>query len=240
MVTMLSIVAPEAQAAATPQFAKGKQKWQGVTGLVLSVVGSIVATVVLIVVVVGALSESGELAALTAATAEASEEAEASPSDSATTMSTEKTTAPDTAEQGMTRQNPLPVGSTISTDDWIFTLNSVNLSATDLVMNENEFNDPAPEGMTYILLNVSLTYVGTDPNGGMPLPYVEYVTVDGKTISAFEALVVAPEQLSPLPLYDGATATGNIAVLAPIDTVGEGVLKISPEPVVDYAFFAVK
>ncbi|MBL5974811.1 MAG: hypothetical protein D3X82_13880 [Candidatus Leucobacter sulfamidivorax] len=131
------------------------------------------------------------------------------------------------AEEPGTRANPAPIGSTIEDGDWAVTVNSVNLNANDLIAAENQFNDAADEGYVYILVNITATYNGTNPDGELPWINVEYVTADGNTINGLEKLVVEPEAFDMAStLYQGASVTGNKAFHVPTATAGEGTLAV--------------
>ena len=126
-------------------------------------------------------------------------------------------------------------------EEWSVTLNSVDLDATDAVTAENPVNDQPGPDQTYALANVTITYKGDNPQGSMPMPLIEYVTPDGRSVTSFDTLVVAPDALDTLTsLYSGASVSGNEAFLIPAGTAGEGVLAIQPDLLSKKAFFAVR
>ena len=146
----------------------------------------------------------------------------------------------DDSTQG-TREAPFPVGSTLESEGWTLTVNSVNLDANAAVASENQFNEPAPAGQTYMLVNVTLTYTGDDPAGETPSPTLEYVTVDGNTVNSYDTLVVVPEELDTFStLYEGASVTGNVGFTVPADSAGQGVLAIDVTFLSDTVFVAVQ
>lgn len=207
---------------------KGKKKGLGLAGLIISVVGTVVGFIVFFAVVATAFDDAfsnGE----TSVSAPAEETAEVK--DAAD------------IEEG-TRENPYPLGSGISDDEWTVVVNSVNLSAGDAVAAANEFNDPAPEGKTYVLVNATVTYTGTSAEGDMPSPTIEYVSVDGNTFASYDddvMMEVAPESLDTLTtLYEGASETGNILLAVPAESAGEGVLAVTPSIFGDKVFVAVQ
>lgn len=145
-----------------------------------------------------------------------------------------------TPEAG-TRENPYPIGSTITQGDWAVTVNGVTLDATEAVANENPFNEVAPEGSAYILVSLTATYNGTDGDGEAPWVSVEYVTAGGNTVNSFDNMAVAPEAFDLMStLYSGASATGNFVLAAPVDGLTEGVLAITPGMIGDKVFVAVQ
>lgn len=144
-------------------------------------------------------------------------------------------------EKTGTRDNPHPIGTTISDGDWDLTVNSVDLDATEAVTADNMFNDAPEEGEVYALINITMTYNGDDPDGEMPMQIVEYVTADGNTIDSYSKMVVAPDSFDTMTtLYNGASATGNIAFPIPAATAADGTFAIKAHMLGDKAFFAVQ
>lgn len=78
----------------------------------------------------------------------------------------------------------------------------------------------------------------------MPWSTIEYVTVDGNTMSSTDddaLMVMAPDELDTLTtLYEGASVTGNELLAVPADTASEGVLAVSPSAFGDKVFVAVQ
>ncbi|MBC9927964.1 MULTISPECIES: hypothetical protein [unclassified Leucobacter] len=144
---------------------------------------------------------------------------------------------PPASEKG-TRENPLPLGAIISSDDWDVVVNSVNLSANDAVASANPYNEAAPEGQQYALVNVSVTYKGADT--GMPaFVQIDYVTATGEVISTWDSFAIAPEPtFGAGELYAGGQATGNLAFLIP--SSADGILRITPGIFADDVFVATK
>lgn len=213
-------------------FMKGKGKALGITGLILSVVGTIVAGIVFLTVVGSAFDEafSGGDVTVTSPETEDGEESEEGSADEGSSESGELST----------RENPFPIGTTVEQGDWTFTLNRVDLDATQAILDENEFNDAPDDGMLYILANMTLTYVGTDSEGSTPWATVEYVTVDGNTIPSYESMMVVPDELDAFEtLYEGASTTGNQGFAVPEASAGDGVLAVTIDMFGDKVFFAV-
>lgn len=120
-----------------------------------------------------------------------------------------------------TRENPLSLGETVSGNDWELTVNDVTFNADDQVAAENQFNDPAPEGASYVLIHVEASYTGADSEMPMIGTEVAWVTESGETIQAFDSMAIAPEEFdSATELYDGGTEAGNIAIAVPDDDEG--------------------
>lgn len=133
-------------------------------------------------------------------------------------------------EEG-TRENPSPAGSTIVISDnsgpiWEVTIGVANLNAGDIIAAENMFNDAADAGSQYILVPVTYTYVGTTSGTPWIDIDIEFVSAAGTTHT--EEFVVAPNPTSDInEMYNGATATGNLVVMAPSTDIELGAWAIS-------------
>ncbi|MGJ0204630.1 DUF4352 domain-containing protein [Leucobacter sp. gxy201] len=177
------------------------------------------------------------LIALTGCSTATVEKPAAEPAKEASPVETKEPAAP---KEG-TRENPYPIGSAITDGDWTATINSVNLDGTQAVMDTNPFNETPAEGTQYILVNVTLTYNGDNPDGSMPMMIAEYVTVDGNTINSFDKMVLPPEQFDNVStLYTGASTTGNLAFEVPSATASEGVLAVKADMMGDKVFVKVQ
>ncbi|MDO5030681.1 MAG: hypothetical protein Q4E11_08885 [Corynebacterium sp.] len=151
-----------------------------------------------------------------------------------------KTDSSDTGAAGSTRENPLPIGTTIESDQWAVTIDSVNLNANDEVMNANTFNDPAPEGFSYGLVHVTAKYKGNDPQGQSAWVGINYVTADGKTMDNTELMAVGPENFDSLTqVYENGEIAGNVVILVPVDGADQGVLAVTPDMMSKKSFVAV-
>ena len=216
-------------------FMKGQGKALGIAGLIVSIVGTIVGVVVFFTVVSNAFTDafdSGGSTVVTEPTTGTEEEAE-DPAE-------EEQPA---ADAEGTRENPYPLGSTIENAEWRVVVNSVTLGATDAVLAASSFNEPPAAGSEYIVVNYSTTYLGSDPDGGIPAFVVlEYVTADGTTVNSFDTFVLPPEPAFDTTgtLYTDGTASGNVVFAVPSASAAEGVLAIQMGFVSDKVFVAVQ
>lgn len=217
-------------------FLKDGSKWMGITGLILSIVGTVVGLVVFLVVASNAFTDA--FGSGSTSVAQPSEEALADPQQSNAPAAEE---GPSSGEPG-TRGNPYPVGSVIENDEWRVVVNSVTPAATKAVMAHNSLNEAPAEGSEYMLVNYSVTYLGDDPQGKMPVSVgVSYVTADGRTINSYDKLVVPPESMDGTsPLYTGGTETGNAVFEVPAKSPERGVLAIRPGTIDDKVFVAAR
>ncbi|WP_308797278.1 DUF2510 domain-containing protein [Agromyces silvae] len=191
-------------------FMKGA-KWPGIVGISVSVVGMIVAAIVSIVAFVFAVGEIER-------TIEQYDE-----SSSALEEELDSAFAP---EVFGSREDPLAIGETISTDDFDVVINSIDLNATEQVLAADEYNEPPAEGETYAIVNLTVTFKGegssTDGMVG-----VDYVSADGvvKDDAYAYAWGVEPE-FGLTELFTGGSTTGNLVLMLPADP--DGVLLVSP------------
>lgn len=205
-------------------FMKGKKGF-GIAAIIVSVVGTIVGMIAFATVAVDAVDDAfgGGDTSVERPNGESSE------------------SGSDDASNAGSREEPLPIGSKISTKDWAVTVNSVTLNANDQVANENTFNDPPEPGMQYMLVNVTADYLGNDPQGATPWVSVKYLKSDGTTLDSSDSLAVAPESFENLEtVYEGASVTGNFAIQVPSDSVTDGVLAVDTDILSDTAFVAVQ
>lgn len=195
----------------------GKRKAASIAAIIIAVVGTIVGFVVFFTVVTGAVGDAVK--------------ASTGSGDTSVTLpngakKTDTPAKPAAAEVG-TRNNPYPIGSKITDGDWDLVVNSVTLDATQAISAANAFNDAPASGSQFLMVNITATYNGNDPDGKDPLVSVDYVTKDGNTIDGTEKLIVPPDQFDMMKtLYEGASTTGNLAFEVPSATVGDGTLAV--------------
>ena len=142
-----------------------------------------------------------------------------------------------------TRENPLPLNTPIETDEWSIVVNSVDLDATAEVAAENEYNDTAPEGSVFVLINVTAKYTGKNTQGEPPTFRVEYVNKAGNSFDEFSGntYVLYPDRFpAGQSLYEGASSTGNILLTLPKEGLTEGVLAVSPDYTGEKVFLALQ
>ncbi|MGO1948667.1 MAG: hypothetical protein ACTH1D_03485 [Mycobacteriaceae bacterium] len=200
-------------------FQRGKKQGFGFAGLIISIVGVLVGVFVFFTVVDDAIDDAFSGSDVSVSDNGGGGDGEGS------------------------RSDPFPLGSTVSDDDWSVTINSVDLDAADAVAGANQFNQPAPEGMTYILVNATVAYIGDSDDGEMTWATIEYVTADGNSISSSDGdtLAVAPDSLDTLSdVYQGGETSGNVVLTVPADSAAEGVLAVSPGMMSDNAFVSVQ
>jgi ketosteroid isomerase-like protein len=205
-------------------FMKGDRKWMGIVGLILSVVGTIVGFIVFFAVMVTAAGEaldeisSGE----TVVTQPADEDAETAAED-----------APADGGAEGTRDNPYPLASQISSDDWTVVVNSYTADGNPVVTAGNEYNEAAPAGSHYEVVNYTVTYTGDDKGLAAEVG-VAVVTSGGNVVNSYDSFVLLADPIGMDELYNGASATGSAAFVVPD---GETVLiRVRPGMLADEVF----
>ncbi|QUB99144.1 DUF2510 domain-containing protein [Cellulosimicrobium cellulans] len=216
-------------------FVQGK-KWPVVTALVLSVVGTIVGFVVFFTVVSDSVDEAFGGSDVTVTTPDAEDSAPAE--DEGAEEGTETDTEQEAASEPGSRDNPVPLGSVISGDDFDVTINSVQLDATDAVMAPDLYNEPAPEGFTYALVNATITYTGAESDWAAAVN-IDYVASTGEVLDATDVFAMPPEPLlGHDELYTGGTTSGNTVIAVPAGDTG--LLRVRPGPFADAVFVATQ
>lgn len=210
-------------------FLKGT-KWQAITAIVVSVVGTIVGAIVFFAVVASSFNNAFSSGDTTVKDSSVSDE-----------QATDEATSSEESATVGTRDNPAPIGTEIANDEWRVTINSVTTGAAAAdAISANQFNEPADAGSEYIIVNYTVTYIGDDADGQIPaMVGVDYVTGGGATVGLGSKVVVAPESIDVLStLYNGGTTTGNTAMQVPSPV--DGVIVVRPGMVADKVFVAVQ
>lgn len=131
----------------------------------------------------------------------------------------------ESTEPSGTRDDPYVAGSAITgstagADEATIVIGSATWGADAAIAAENQFNEVAPDGSTYVLVPVTIKNIGSVEAIVPWLAFtVAYVAPDGRSFD--EASAVIPGELSDLgDLYEGGEASGNLAYLLPIDAQG--------------------
>lgn len=188
-------------------FLKGDKKWLGIVGLILSIVGTIIGVLVFIGVVAGAANDAFGGGDTTVTQSDESEQ----PTDETAEEPAEE--APVEAAQG-SRENPVPVGTEVSNSDWSVVVNSVNPDGNAIVSEANQFNEPAPAGSHYVIVNYTVTYKGAESSYAGEV-MLDLVTSTGNVVNSYDTLVVLGDGMGLDELYSNASATGSQPFLVP-------------------------
>ena len=140
------------------------------------------------------------------------------------------------AELGTTRDNPAPLGSEITGDDWTVTVNAVKTVPVDSIGSK------AAAGSVLLSVNMTATYSGNDEQGSTPWATVKFVSPDGTTIDSTSGstMFLAENEFDSLKtVYNGASVKGDQLLEVPKNWQ-DGVLAVSPGLLSDDTFVAVK
>lgn len=93
-------------------------------------------------------------------------------------------------------------------------------NADAAVMAENQFNDPAPVGSTYVLVPITVTNISSTDAVVPWLAWdIAYVAPDGRSFDPASAVI--PQDIDDVgDLYAGGVGTGNLAFVLPVDAQG--------------------
>jgi len=206
-------------------FLKGRGKGLGIAALIVSIVGTIVGAVVFFSVVSDSFEESFGGTDVSVEDPAASDESagEAAPE------------APASADGS--RDNPVAIGSSISSADWTVVVNSVNPDGNAAVAEANQFNEAAPAGSHYELVNYTVTYNGADSSYAAEVT-VDMVTASGNVVNGFDSMAVLSDSFGFDELFAGASSTGSAAFVVPD---GESPLvRVQPGILADEVFVNTK
>lgn len=140
------------------------------------------------------------------------------------------------AELGTTRDNPAPLGSEITGDDWTVTINSVKTVPADSIGSK------AAAGSVLLSVNMTATYTGNDEQGSTPWATVKFVSPDGTTVDSTSGstMFLAENEFNSLKtVYNGASIKGDQILEVPSNWQ-DGVIAVSPAMLSDDTFVAVK
>ncbi|MBX3050398.1 MAG: DUF4352 domain-containing protein [Caldilineaceae bacterium] len=127
-----------------------------------------------------------------------------------------------TSSGNNSRTAPVPLGQPWSTPDGlIIRVLGVNFDAWEIVLAENQFNDPPGEGMRMVLAEVEVTNASGDVATPRQIDDSDYLVVGDRgviytTYATETRCGVIPKELDR-ELFDGATVSGSVCVIAPQD-----------------------
>lgn len=106
---------------------------------------------------------------------------------------------------GASRDHPAPKGQTVVTDDWELTLVDFlrGDAAWDQIKAGNQFNNPPPEGMEYVLAKMKVRYISQSNSA---------VTISGfdfKSTGSANVLYDPPSVIPPAPALDAQLFSGG-------------------------------
>lgn len=140
-----------------------------------------------------------------------------------------------------TCEDPFPVGTTVTVDDdWQVTVVSVQPDATDLVLAQNQFNEPPATGEQFFIAQVSATYIG-DESGSFNAGVLAALGSSLVAYSSYEDRCgVIPDELPSNEVFPNGTVTGNVCWSVALVDVDALVMYYEPADREDRVFFALE
>lgn len=131
---------------------------------------------------------------------------------------------------GQTRESPYAFGESGKVGDYEIEVVEVTPDAHNAVILENQFNEPAPEGETFFMARVAVTYVGRET--GTPWVDLEFNIV-GKANRGYSendaSCGVIPDEASDAPeLCEDGSAEFNVCWSVPSEEVGSLLMYVEP------------
>lgn len=217
----------------------GKPKGAAVGAIVVSIVGTFIAIAATIFVVGTAIDDAFSSDDPVITTPDDSDDAGEGTGDDAREEPAQEEEPATDGEAG-TRGNPVPLGSTISGEEWDLTVLSFDTDAHAQIMDANMFNEDPEDGNVYALVESEVTYTGDDSGH----PWIDisfaYVSESGNTFRGTDSMAVAPDpSFSDIgELYSDASGTGY--VLIEIPEGDDGLLRVSIGMFGEDVFIATK
>jgi hypothetical protein len=124
-----------------------------------------------------------------------------------------------------TRENPLAPGVAFEVGDWTVELGPTNTDAADEIADALEFTEDPPAGRQYVMVELGVTYTGTESGD----PFIElgwsFYGNGGNTYSLAEddQCGLLPDDLVEVgEMFPDASASGNVCVAVPADEIEGG------------------
>lgn len=117
---------------------------------------------------------------------------------------------------GLDRAQPVPFGQTATAEDWQIIVDDVitGPKAWEIVLDANQFNDPPPAGMMYVLVNVRARYIGL-ADGEHNISDSAFTLIANSGAELARPSIVSPEPELFFDLYPGGETSGWIVLQAP-------------------------
>ncbi len=198
---------------------------------------------VLLAIIGGALGggeeEDGEVAAVVETTtteAQADDETttttepvETTTTEAPTTTTTEAPTTTAAPQGNGSQDRPLPFLVEGTVGDYSVTVVDFIPEANAQMQEENQFNDPPPDGSQYALVRVNATYTGDQEGQPAFELSVGYVGNDSRIYKDTDCSAVEPDGMQNQPnVQFGGNVEGNFCLLIPSAVVGTGAIFVEP------------
>ena len=132
-----------------------------------------------------------------------------------TTATTSESRAATTTEAPLVGESsldsPIQLGAGVRAGSWRLRVSAITPDGTDEVMEENQFNDPPPEGNQFFIASLEATYTGTESSTFWVDMWLKSV---GDSRVAYEGVAycgVIPDDIDDSgETFPGGTITGNV------------------------------
>jgi hypothetical protein len=143
------------------------------------------------------------------------------------------------------RTDPSPIGTPVDIGEgWTFTVNGANFDADAEVLAASDFNDPAPEGQVYVLVDATIAYDGGSDGEAGSLFSVDVALVGDSNVAADDQCSVSSldgELDLFADVFPGGSTSGTLCFLADAADTASLVAYATGEIFSDdYEFFALR
>lgn len=143
------------------------------------------------------------------------------------------------------RTSPTPLATPVDIGDgWTMTVSGADLDAEADVLAASDFNDPAPDGQVYVLVDATIEYEGGDDGEPGSLFSVDVALIGDSNVAADDSCSVSslPDELDVFAeVFPGGSATGTLCFLADAADTDSLVAYATGEVFSDdYEFFALR
>lgn len=119
------------------------------------------------------------------------------------------------SQAGLTRNNPVPRGSSLVTPEgWRIEVLDFDPDATQIVLDENQFNDPPKPGFRYAIVRIRMTNVSAgspgDPDPGFALRMVGSRNVGYSTFEESCGVIPDDADFKSDDIFPGGALEGNV------------------------------
>lgn len=116
---------------------------------------------------------------------------------------------------GMSRQNPIPAGQVVSAPNWELQVLELKRGeeAWQMILAANQFNEPAAEGMEYLLVRVKARNISTVEEE-RSIGQADFSLTGSKYVKYSTAYIVTPEPALDASLFPNGEAEGWIPLMA--------------------------
>lgn len=142
---------------------------------------------------------------------------------------------------GLTINDPIPIPTTVRGRDWVLTVHSVDLDATQALLDFSEHNPEPDADEVFLLVNYSLEYVGTKPEGGLPDFSIVFIEDQRKTYTTMTEFLIVPNWLNRKErILPGEKVNANLAFVVKKDQPEAGLLRVTVQLNMGNVYLALK